>query len=251
MLNSLTENFVQRSNTLSCNAIKGQSILLIGSDPKLSGLFEQQLCSSGYRVQQKQREDTIEKSIAKNQPEMVILDIGFSDLSKLYVIETIRDIFKGPLILLTSRDSEQEQIMAFNLDVDEYLVKPISTNIFNVRVSSLFKRNVRLQSIEKQTEIQLGNLTLFPFIFKCQVNGQPIVLTQFEFKLLHLLVKNKGAILSRDFIYKTLLGREYNGIERTVDVRVSQLREKLTRHGQQETGIETVWGQGYMLNMVD
>lgn len=78
----------------------------------------------------------------------------------------------------------------------------------------------------------MGDLTLLPFSFKCQVNGQPITLTQLEFKLLYLLVSNEGKIMSRNFIYKTLLGRDYNGSEITVDVRMSQLREKLTCQGQ-------------------
>lgn len=251
MLNLLTENRKKSNQTLSCGAVNGHSILLIGSDQQLLDLFQLQLCSQGYRVQYKEYDDSVVDSITKNQPEMVILDIGFSDLTSLHLIVTIRAIFSGPLILLTSRDSEQEQVMAFNLGVDEYLVKPVSKNIFDVRVSALFKRYVTSQSFDKQAQIKLGDLTLFPFTFKCQINDQPIALTQFEFKLLHLLVKNKGEIMSRDFIYRTLLGREYNGVERTVDVRVSQLREKLTCHGQQQTQIETVWGQGYMLNLLN
>lgn len=251
MLSSLTENRVQLSNTLSCDEVKGRSILLIENDLQLSDLYKQQLCSYGYQVQQKQRDDSIEESIVKNQPDMIVLDIGFSDLSKLPLIATIRALFTGPLVLLTSRDSEQEQIMAFNLGVDEYLVKPISKSIFDVRICALFKRYVKSKLIDQQVQIQMGDLTLFPFAFKCQVNGQSIILTQLEFKLLYLLVSNEGKIMSRDYIYKTLLGRDYNGSERTVDVRMSQLREKLTRQGQQQTRIETVWGQGYMLNLLN
>lgn len=251
MLSSVIENGSQCSNTLSCDAVKKRSILLIGSDQRLSDLFQQHLCDHGYQVQQQHRDDSIEGSIAKNQPEMVVLDIGFSDLTVLHIITTIRAIFTGPLILLTSRDSEQEQVMAFNLGVDDYLVKPISKNIFDVRVSALFNRYVKSQPVDKPAQIQLGDLILFPFSFKCQINGQFIALTQFEFKLLHLLVSNEGKIMKRDFIYKTLLGRKYNGSERTVDVRVSQLRDKLNRQGQQQTRIETVWGQGYMLNLLN
>lgn len=96
------------------------------------------MCSYGYQVQQKQRDDSIEESIAKNQPDMIVFDIGFSDLRKLPLISTIRALFTEPLVLLTSHDSEQEQIMAFNLGVDEYLVKPISKSIFDVRIFALF-----------------------------------------------------------------------------------------------------------------
>lgn len=251
MSNSLIENSVLHSKTLSCDEVKGRSILLIENDLELSALYKQQLCSFGYQVKQKCRDDSIPDSITQNRPDMIVIDIGFSNLSKLSVITSIRALFIGPLVLLTSRDSEQEQIMAFTLGVDEYLVKPISKNIFYVRVFALFKRYVKAQLMEQPAQIQLGDLTLFPFALKCQVNGQSIALTQLEFKLLHLLVSYQGKIMSRDFIYKTLLGRNYNGSERTVDVRMSQLRDKLTRQGQQQTRIETVWGQGYMLNLLN
>lgn len=251
MLSSIPENSSRFGQTLPCDSVKGRSILLMGNDQQLSALFQQQLRGQGYQVKQKQRDDSIEDSISKNQPQMIVLDIGFSDLSSLHIILTIRGVFSGPLILLTSRDSEQEQIMAFNLGVDDYLVKPISKNIFDVRVTALFKRYVKSKVSDTQTKIKLGDLTLFPFAFKCQVNEQTIALTQFEFKLLHLLVSNEGKVMSRDFIYQTLLGRLYNGSERTVDVRMSQLRDKLTRQGGSTTRIETVWGQGYILNSLN
>jgi DNA-binding response OmpR family regulator len=251
MASSLIENTESLSNTLPWGEVKGRSILLIENDLELSSLYKQQLCSYGYQVKQKRLDDSIEESITKNRPDMIVLDIGFSDLSKLALITTIRKLFNGPLVLLTSRDSEQEQIMAFNLDVNEYLVKPISKNIFYVRIFALFKRSAKMQLMEQPAQIQLGDLTLFPFALKCQINGQSIALTQLEFKLLHLLVSYQGKIMSRDFIYKTLLGRDYNGSERTVDVRMSQLRYKLTRQGQQQTRIETVWGQGYILNLLN
>jgi len=251
MLSSVPESRAQFGHTLSCDAVKGHSILFIGDDQQLSRLLQKQLCSRGYQVRHKKRADSIEDSITKNRPEMVVLDISFSDLSSLHLIIKVRAVFSRLLILLTSQGSEQDQIMAFNLGVDEYLVKPISKNIFDVRVSALFKRYIKSQSVVKQTQIESGDLTLFPIVFKCQVNGQPITLTQFEFKLLHLLVTNEGKIMSRDCIYRSLLGREYNGTERTVDVRMSQLREKISRQGQQNTRIETVWGQGYMLNVLN
>ena len=119
---------------------------------------------------------------------MVILDIGSSDLSSLNIITQVRSVFLGPIILLTSRNSELEQITAFNLGVDEYLVKPVSSNILNVRVDALFRRCSHQVLLDDKTEVQLGGLILYPSSYKCQIAGKPISLTQFEFKLLHLLV---------------------------------------------------------------
>ncbi len=244
------ENRVNTDSFLTNDALENKTILLIGNDKRLSDLFQYQLYTHGYQVKQKHCEENILDSISKNKPYLVILDIGFSDLAMLTVITQIRTLFSGPLVLLTSRNSEQEQITAFNLGVDEYLVKPVSKNILNVRVDSLFRRYTKQVVVDEQTQIQLGDLTLFPYSYKCQLEGRNISLTQFEFKLIRLLAENVGKIMSRDYIYSNLLGREYNGSERTVDVRVSQLREKLTKNSQSKLHIETIWGQGYMLSPV-
>ncbi len=253
--NLMTKNSEQSLNSLAANNASANNqaklILLIENDQLLSNTLRQHLQASGYQVMQKCRDKSLEQNLIDIQADMIILDIGFSHLSSLSVIEKIRHHFNGRLVILTSRDSEQEQITAFNLGVDEYMVKPLSANIFSVRIAALFKHYVKAQAVDENSQICVGDLTLYPFAHRCQVGQHVIALTQFEFKLLCLLADNVGKIMTRDYIYQSLLGREYNGSERTVDVRVSQLREKLTIKGQQKTHIETVWGQGYMLNIVE
>lgn len=248
----LTNDSRANSDSFLTNCtLENSTVLLVGSDQRLSDLFQHQLYTHGYQVKQKSRDESILASISKNKPYLVILDIGFSNISMLSVITQIRTLFSGPLVLLTSRDSEQEQITAFNLGADEYLVKPVSKHILNVRVDSLFRRFAKQVVANEQTQIQVGDLTLFPYSYKCQLGGINIQLTQFEFKLLWLLADNVGKIMSRDCIYSSLLGREYNGSERTVDVRVSQLREKLAKNSQSKLHIETIWGQGYMISLAN
>ncbi len=104
------------------------------------------------------------------------------------------------------------QLAKDNCD-DEYLVKLLSANIFSVRIAALFKHYVKAQAIDENSKICVGDLTLSPFAHKCQVGQHAIALTQFEFKLLCLLADNVGKIMTRDYIYQSLLGREYNGSE--------------------------------------
>jgi len=104
----------------------------------------------------------------------------------------------------------------------------------------------------KQTELaslSVGDICLEPKAQRCFVNEEIVKLTGFEFNLLRLLIENEGQILSRDQLYSTLLGRVYNGAERTIDVRMSQLREKLISSNMTKVRIETIWGQGYMLSI--
>jgi DNA-binding response OmpR family regulator len=212
------EGIVNSDGILTRRTLANNSVLLVGSDQRLSDLIQHQLFTHGYHVTQKKRDESIANSISKNSPYLVLLDIGFSNIAMLSVITQIRAVFTGPLVLLTSRDSEQEQITAFNLGADEYLVKPVSENILNVRIDSLFKRYNKQVLVDEESQIQLGELTLFPHSYKCQLGSENISLTQFEFKLLRLLAENVGKIMSRDFIYTDLLGRDYNGSERTVDL---------------------------------
>ncbi len=247
--NEMSAESVPKSAELK-KVSKLHSILLIESDINVSHFYCSHLEDSGYTVHSCSDIEQIKPSIIAYQPDMLILDVGFCGFDKLSIAEHIRTIFTGPVILLTSVDSEQEQISAFNAGVDDYLVKPISMSILSVRVSALFRRQPKQLPLSELMKVQVGDITLYPKAQKCQVKEKNIHLSNFEFKLLGLLLQNVGNVMSRDYIYKSLLGRQYNGIERTVDVRVSQLREKLALEGMRRTKIETVWGKGYILNEV-
>jgi len=250
-MNFINENVLNRNTTFPSEAHKSSTILLIGNDQRLSDLSKHQLHNLGYKIKRRRDDESVVASVILNKPDLVILDIGFRNLSMLSVITHIRAVFSGPLLLLTSRNSEQEQIVAFNLGADEYLTKPISQNILNVRIDALLKRYTNAKISDNKIQIHVGNLHLSPSSFKCQLGDKNIPVTQFEFKLLRLLAENVGKVMSRDRIYTSLLGREYNGSERTVDVRVSQLREKLGLKSLSQIRIETIWGQGYMLSLVN
>jgi two-component system OmpR family response regulator/two-component system response regulator RstA len=231
--------------------LERSTILFLKSNHKLSNLVLHKLLTHTYNVIEKQYDDSILTIISEDKPTLIIVDIGLNSLPILSIIPKIRAVYSGPLVLLTSQESEKEHITAFNLGVDEYLIKPISENILNVRVNSLVKRFSKKSISDERVQIQCGDLTLYPYAYKCSLKGANIPLTRFEFKLLRLLVDNIGKIMSRDLIYKELLGREYNGSERTVDVRVSQLREKLINNSESQFRVETVWGQGYMLSAMN
>ena len=98
---------------------------------------------------------------------------------------------------------------------------------------------------------RVGDVELNPQSNSCKVQGKTVKLSSFEFQLLALLLRNAGRVMTRDTIYNVLLGREYNGSERTVDVRISRLRDKLLSQGMEKTLIETVWGKGYILKEKD
>lgn len=150
-----------------------------------------------------------------------------------------------------NNDAECSQLQAFEYGVDDYQIKPIAIAVMLARAESLMRR-ATLPNHRTNAELKtIGNLTIDTQAHRCMVEQQVVKLSSFEFKLLNLFAENVGNVLSRDNIYGSLLRREYNGVERTVDVRIAKLREKLTNIGLKNVEIETVWGRGYVLNDIN
>ena len=227
---------------------KVKTVLLVEDDRMISMLTKATLEKEGLIVHQCFRGDTVIQGLGKHQPDMVLLDIGLPGLDGFHVCHKIREVYFGPIIVITGREKEQEQIMAFNLGADDYIIKPISPNLLKARIQALFRRQPLQNNAQTPNVFQVGDIELNPQANKCNVQGISIKLSSFEFQLLALLLRNVGRVMTRDSIYNLLLGREYNGTERTVDVRISRLRDKLLSVGMQQTIIETVWGKGYVLN---
>ncbi len=224
------------------------SILLIEDDRMVSALIKSSFEKFGYTVYQTFKGDHAHNALIKHQPDIIILDISLPGVNGFNLCHTLRESFKGPLIVLTTRDSEHDQITALGLGVDDYMIKPVSFNLLKARVEAVTRRLPHNEKTQPPQKVEVGDISLFPQAQTCKVNGHAIRLSGFEFQLLLLLLSNVGKVLTRDQIYTLLLGREYNGMERTIDVRISTLRDKLASKGMVKTQIETVWGKGYILN---
>lgn len=248
--------FVENTQALE-TIINNQSqskLLLIEHDHYLSKAFLANVNESGYQTTKlstgEAGEPDLKGYLLDHNPDMIVLDVGFADSSTLLLIRDIRTMFHGLLVVVSSQNCEQEQIDAFKLGADDYLPKPIDSRILMMRIAALFRRQNEKANQVELASLTLGDVCLQPKSQKCFINGNVTKLTTFEFNLLKLLLEHQGQILSRDQLYHKLLSRTYNGVERTLDVRMSQLREKLTLAGMQKNQIETVWGQGYMFNNI-
>jgi len=231
-----------------------QKLLLIESDNYLSKVFLVSDNQLGYQTTTIRTAEVLSQELknhlVENQPNMIVLDIGFAEKVQFLIIRDLRAIFDGLLVIVSNMNDEQEQIDAFKLGVDDYLPKPIDNRILIMRIEALFRRQTNKVNQMELASLTMGDVCLQPKSQRCFVNGDMVKLTTFEFNLLKFLIEYQGKVLSRDNIYNTLLKRSYNGVERTLDVRISQLREKLTLGGMKNNQIETVWGQGYMLHNI-
>ena len=225
-----------------------QTILLIEDDRMVSSLIKSYLEKDGYQVHPCYRGDAAYEHMTKSKPALIVLDIGLPGLDGFQVCQRLREGFQGPIMMLTAQAHDKEQVTAFNLGADDYLVKPVSPSVLKVRIQGLLRRQPA-QNVEQLPSVfQVGDLSVYPNANKCHVQGKRIKLSTFEFQLITFLIRNVGRVMTRDSIYSSLLGRQYNGSERTVDVRISRLRDKLIRQGMERAIIETVWGKGYILN---
>ncbi|QBY04882.1 response regulator transcription factor [Thalassotalea sp. HSM 43] len=227
------------------------TIMIVEDDKVLSSLLKSFLEKSSHVVHQVFRGDQAARSQIKIQPDLIILDIGLPGKDGFKVCHELRATYSGPILFLTSSDSEAEQLAAFNVGADDYLVKPTSPQLIGAHIEALLRRSKGKSASNSRQKVTVGEITLTPSEQKCEVSGNEISLSVFEFELLSLLMFNAGKVLTRDDIYKLLLGREYDGSERSVDVRLSRLRDKLVSQGVEKTQIKTIWGKGYLLSADD
>lgn len=226
----------------------GSTVLIIEDDRMVSTLLKSYLEKFGFVAHQIYSAEKAEELTYQLKPSLVILDIGLPDISGLDVCESLRHSYFGPIMILSANSSDQEQVAGFVAGADDYVTKPVSASLLKVRAEALIRRSTNNKRMFYKRQKQIGNLVLDPNAHRCLINDEVVKLSSFEFRLLNLLMDNQGKVMSRDKIYNELLGRQYNGTERTVDVRMAKLREKLELSDFNDFQIETVWGKGYVLN---
>ena len=175
------------------------------------------------------------------RPDLVILDLGLPGLDGLEVLKTIRANSDTPVIILTARDEEIDELLGLGLGADDYLVKPAGARKLMARVKAVLRR---AQSVQGDV-LRVGALEVDTYGMVAKVEGQGLELTPTEFKLLHHLARTPGRAVSRSELYDAAMP-ESGALERAVDIHITNLRRKLREAGADRL-IETVRGLGYRL----
>jgi len=238
-------------HTIETNVTKHKSVLIFEGSHLSINPLKSYLVDKKYLVFKTCSLDTALSLILDNKLDIIIIENTVSDEKIFHISEAFRSYFNGYIMVLSDETNEAEQIKILELGIDDYLAPPFSFDLLAARLGALTRRASHQQNDEQLIKLQVGDVILYPFTQKCEVKYTQLHLSSFEFRLLRLLLANAGKIMSRETIYSMLLGREYNGAERTVDVRVSKLRDKLASVGVEQAKIETVWGKGYILNEVE
>ena len=225
--------------------MKPAKILLVEDDVKLASLVKQYLTQAGFEVQVEGNGEQAIESIESFQPDLLILDIMLPGKDGLTICKEIRPTFSAPILMLTARNEDFDQVLGLEFGADDYVIKPAEPRILLARIKALLRRSHFIPNKNDAT-IRFGSLTIDTASRDVWLDKEKIILSTHEFELLLIISEKAGTILSRDYLFKKLYNREYDGLDRTMDVRISQLRKKLGDNAEEAYRIKTIWGKGYL-----
>jgi DNA-binding response OmpR family regulator len=219
-------------------------VLLVEDDGRLATLVSEYLQQHEFIVEVVGHGDQALAEFKSGNFDLVILDLMLPGKDGLEVCRELRNIYAGPIMMLTAKSSDIDQVVGLELGADDYVIKPAEPRVLLARARALLRRGEA--SDNSPTELALGQLSICKTSHHVSLAGQRVILTTQEFDLLWLLACTAGQVLSRDTIYQELRGLEYDGLDRTVDVCISHLRKKLNDDSENPRRIKTVWGKGYL-----
>lgn len=215
-------------------------ILVVDDESRMRKLVRDFLVREGYSVLE--AEDGMEAmdiSYEEKDISLLILDVMMPRMDGWQVCREIRESSKVPIIMLTARSEERDELQGFDLGVDEYISKPFSPKILVARVNAILRRT---RGSDAGDVMEVGGITIDKAAHIVKIDEKPIELSYKEFELLTYFVENRGIALSREKILNNVWNYDYFGDARTIDTHVKKLRSKLGDKGEY---IRTIWGMGY------
>ena len=227
-------------------------ILLVEDDERLAGLTAEYLSRNDLQVAIEPRGDTAEARILAEQPDLVILDVMLPGKDGFEVCRSIRQQYRGVILMLTARDEDFDQILGLELGADDYIAKPVQPRVLLARIKALLRRLPAAGDVAPENDSQVfGQFRISQATRTASLGNQSIDLTTAEFDLLWLLASHAGNVLSRDDLLQELRGIGFDGLDRSIDARISRLRKKLNDDPENPTRIKTVRGKGYLFSKHD
>ena len=216
-------------------------ILVVDDESRMRKLVHDFLAKAGYRILEAENgEQALDIFFANSDISLVILDVMMPKLNGYEVLKEIRSNSKVPVVMLTARGEENDELKGFELGVDEYISKPFSPKILVARVQALLRRG---SAASDSDTLEIGGIVLDKSAHTVTIDGNDVDLSYKEFELLTYFMENKGLALSREKILNSVWNYDYFGDARTIDTHVKKLRSKMGDKGNEY--IKTIWGLGY------
>ena len=219
--------------------MNGLKILVVDDEARMRKLIKDFLTSKGFYVEEAgDGEEAVDKFFAQKDIALVLLDVMMPKMDGWEVLKTIRKYSQVPVIMLTARSEERDELQGFSLGVDEYISKPFSPKILVARVEAILRRS----NASGGDSLSVGGILIDKTAHQVTIDGKEIELSFKEFELLSYFVENQGIALSREKILNNVWNYDYFGDARTIDTHVKKLRSKM---GEKGDYIKTIWGMGY------
>jgi DNA-binding response OmpR family regulator len=227
-------------------------VLIIEDDDVIASSMAQHLSGAGFDPVTVGRGEVGLARLRYEAPDVLVLDLMLPGLDGWSLIESARAEGIGtPIIVVSARGTEHDRVHALQIGADDYLVKPFSMKELVARVQAAARRGVRAQPEERGDAIDIEELRIDPREVQAYVDGESAELTPTEFRLLYALALDRGRVTTRDELLQKIWGRRETHRDRTVDVFVRRLRDKIDRIAPRHTFIQTRYGVGYKLEPVE
>jgi DNA-binding response OmpR family regulator len=227
------------------NAVR---ILLVEDDLRLSNLIRDYLQPYALEVIIEPRGDYAVNRIQVEKPDLLVLDLMLPGKDGFSICREIRTTYPGPILMLTARDDDMDQVAGLEMGADDYVKKPVLPRVLLARIRALLRRfNKEGEDEPLAEELRIGGLKISQQDYLVTLDDTPVDLSTNEFELLRLLAIHAGQVLTRDQLFAGMRGIAYNGFDRSVDITISHLRRKLDDDAGQPRRIKTIWGKGYLL----
>ena len=222
-------------------------LLLIDDDEKLVALTRAYLESHGFEVAAAHDGHTGVEAVRASEPALVILDLMLPGIDGLEVCRRLRQSSRVPILMLTARGDETDRIVGLEMGADDYLPKPFNARELLARIRAILRRSDDEETTAVSEVVRVGRLAIDAGARAVSVGGQPVDMTTAEFDILHALASNAGRVLSRDQLLHKVHGENWTAYDRSVDVHVSRIRQKIEEDPRRPALLKTVRDVGYQL----
>ncbi|MDH1012405.1 response regulator [Pseudomonas nicosulfuronedens] len=223
-------------------------ILIVEDDQRLAELTQDYLESNGLAVSIESHGGKAVERVLAERPDLVVLDLMLPGEDGLSICKRLRPEYDGPILMLTARTDDMDQVQGLEMGADDYVCKPVRPRVLLARIRALLRRSEPAEAAPAVAgkRLTFGKLVIDNAMREAWLDEQTIELTSAEFDLLWLLAANAGRILSREEIFNSLRGIEYDGQDRSIDVRISRIRPKIGDDPMHPRLIKTVRSKGYL-----
>jgi DNA-binding response OmpR family regulator len=223
-----------------------KKVLVVDDDKKLTEIIEKYLSQYEFKVFIANDGNEFEARIKEDNPDLILLDVMLPGESGFDILREVQKNFDIPVIMLTAKGDEVDKVIGLEMGADDYITKPFSIRELIARIRTVLRRATAYPTdFANKKDIQFDNMQIIPDRRALVLYNKEVELTKTEFEILYLLASNPNKTFTREELLKIVSERDYAVFDRSIDMHISHLRNRLKEQGQQNYVIKTVWGSGY------